>query len=190
MAWEVPIGSDEHAALVADALEFLPVDATEMRSMLLARLSVTGARPEAIALTRQRAAEALELAQKVGAPALIAQALAAVNDAFGGPGAHDYAARQRRHHRRARSRVRRPCPRAGGLPVPDRGRPRSRRPGRRRPDIAAFTRLAEQLRQPLMSWYVPLFRGMRSLLAGDLDGADRHHDEVAAAAAATGSGTR
>ena len=54
-------------------------------------------------------------------------------------------------------------------------------------NIAAFTRLAEQLRQPLVSWYVPLFRGMRSLLAGDLDAADRHEREVAAAAEATGS---
>ena len=36
-------------------------------------------------------------------------------------------------------------------------------------DIASFSRLAAELRQPLVRWYVPLFHGMRALLAGDLD---------------------
>ena len=50
VAWEVPIASDEQAALVADALELLPDDAAALRSMLLARLSVTAATPETMAI--------------------------------------------------------------------------------------------------------------------------------------------
>jgi tetratricopeptide (TPR) repeat protein len=187
VAWEVPIGSDEQTALVADALELLPVDATELRSMLLARLSVTAARPESMATARQRAAEALDLAQRVGDAALIGQALAAVNDGFAGP-AHTMTRRDNadtivelavesgdrilellgyRFRIVADLEV-------GDLAAVDR-------------NIAAFTNLAEQVRQPLISWYGPLFQGMRSLLAGDLDTADRHHRAVAAAAEATGS---
>jgi hypothetical protein len=45
VAWEVPIASGDQARLVADALAALPDDAAELRSMLLARLSVTAATP-------------------------------------------------------------------------------------------------------------------------------------------------
>jgi hypothetical protein len=187
VAWEVPIGSAEQAALVADALELLPTDAAELRSMLLARLSVTAARPEAMATARRRATEALDLAQQVGDPALIAQALAAVNDGFAGP-AHTMTRRDNADTivelavasgDRAlellgyRFRIVADLE-VGDLAAVDR-------------NIAAFTRLAEQLRQPLVSWYVPLFQGMRSLLAGDLDTADRHHRAVVDSAEATGS---
>ena len=183
VAWEVPIANDEQATLVAQALEALPVDATELRSMLLARLSVTAASPETMATARERAGEALDLAQQVGDPALIAQALAAVNDACAAP-AH---AMTRRDNADTivelavaaddrvlellgyRFRIVADLE-LGDVAAVDR-------------NIAAFTRLAEQLHQPLISWYVPLFQGMRSLLAGDVDTADRHCGEVAAAAA-------
>jgi len=129
----------------------------------------------------------LELADEVGKPVLITQALAAINDAHGGP-AHTML---RRDNADAivelalaagdrmmellgyRFRI------VADLEVGDLGAvDRS---------IAAFSALADQLRQPLVSWYVPLFRGMRALLGGDLGAAERHHGEVAAAANATGS---
>ena len=187
VAWEVPIASNEQASLVADALERLPDDATALRSMLLARLSVAAATPETVAIARHRANEALELAQSAGDPALIAQALAAVNDAYAGP-AHTMTRRDNadtivelavtagdrvlellgyRYRIVADLEI-------GDIAAVDR-------------NIAAFTRLAEQLRQPLVSWYVPLFRGMRALLGGDLDTADRRCSEVASAADATES---
>ena len=53
--------------------------------MLLARRSVAAATPETVAIARHRANEALELAQEADDPALIAQALAAMNDAYAGP---------------------------------------------------------------------------------------------------------
>jgi predicted ATPase len=187
VAWEVPIASTEHAVLVADALELLPDGATELRSMLLARLSVTAATPETMATARQRATDALDLAQQVADPALIAHALAAMNDAFGGP-AHTMT---RRDNADTIVELAVECGdrvlelvgyrfrivadlEVGDVAAVDRS-------------ITAFTRLAEQLRQPLVSWYVPLFQGMRSLLAGELDTADRHERAVAAASETTGS---
>jgi predicted ATPase len=187
VAWEVPIGSNDQASLVADALEQLPEDAIALRSMLLARLSVAAATPETASIARQRANEALQLAQNANDPALIAQALAAVNDAYAGP-SHTMTRRDNadtivelavvagdrvlellgyRYRIVADLEV-------GDIAAVDR-------------NIAAFTRLAVQLRQPLVSWYVPLFRGMRALLGGDLDAADRWCGEVASAAEATES---
>jgi predicted ATPase len=187
VAWEVPIASGEQARLVAEALAVLPDDALDLRSMLLARLSVTAATPETMELARRRAAEALNLAQQAGDGRLIAQALAAVNDAHGGPAyttlrrdnadaivelaaaAGDRMLALLGHRFRIVADLE-----LGDLASVDR-------------TIAAFAGLADELRQPLVSWYVPLFRGMRALLAGDVDAAERYQMDVAAAAVATGS---
>lgn len=187
VAWEVPIASIEQASLVADALERLPDDATALRSMLLARLSVAAATPETVSIARHRANEALELAQTTDDPLLIAQILAALNDAYAGPAytmtrrdnadtivelavvAGDRVLELLGYRYRIVADLE-----VGDIAAVDR-------------NIAAFTRLAEQLRQPLVSWYVPLFRGMRALLGGDLDAADRWCGEVALAAQATRS---
>lgn len=187
VAWEVPIASDEQAELAGDALALLPPDATRLRAMLLSRLSVAAARPETQDLARRRAEEAVAIAEQEGDPALIGQALAALNDALAGP-AHTMVRRDNadtiielavtagdRSLELLGYRFRIVADlEAGDFAAVDR-------------DIVAFTRLAEALRQPLIGWYVPLFRGMRALLRGDLDGAERFHREVAAAAATTGS---
>ena len=55
-------------------------------------------------------------------------------------------------------------------------------------DIEAYARLAEHLRQPLYLWYVPLFRGMRALMRGELNEAERLTSEAAAVASQTTSG--
>jgi hypothetical protein len=185
--WEVPLASDEYVTLVTEALAFLPADATRMRSMLLARQSVAAATPDTHGPARQRAQEALDLAETIGDPALIGQALAALNDAIAGPGhtisrlqnadtivevalaAGDRALELLGYRFRVVADLE-----LGDMAAVDR-------------DIEAFSRLAETIRQPLLSWYVPLFRGMRALLAGDLALADKYHLEVAAAAEATGS---
>jgi hypothetical protein len=187
VAWEVPLASDEHNALVAEILESLPDHALHERAMLLARLSVTGAGPGSSAVSRQRAAEALALAEQLGDPELLAEALAAVNDAYGGP-AHTVT-------RRSNADTIVELAESAGNPllallgyrfriVADLELGDVAAVDR---DIAAFARLADHLRQPLISWYVPLFRGMRALLDGDLDCADRYCAEVATAAETTGS---
>ncbi len=155
--------------------------------MLLARLSVAAATPETVSISRHRATEALELARSTADPALVAQALAALNDAYAGPAytmtrrdnadtivelavvAGDRVLELLGYRYRIVADLE-----VGDIAAVDR-------------NIAAFTRLAEQLRQPLVSWYVPLFRGMRALLRGDLDGAERWCSDVALAAEATAS---
>jgi hypothetical protein len=187
IAWEVPIADNRYATLITDALARLPEDSSRLRSMLLARLSVAAATPQTVDVARRRAEAALELAERVGEPALIGQALAALNDAIAGP-AHTITRRDNADAivelaREAGDRALELLGyrflvvadlEVGDIAAVDR-------------DIAAFTRLADVLRQPLMSWYVPLFHGMRALLAGNLDAAERCQGEVADAAAATGS---
>jgi hypothetical protein len=187
VAWEVPILDNAQTAVLADALAMLPTDAVRLRSMLLARLSVAEGMLQTPELTLEHAAEAVQLAQLDGDPALIGQALAAMNDALAGPrhatvrrdnadaivelavAAGDSELELLGHRFAVVADLE-----LGDIPAVDR-------------DIAAFTRLADALRLPLVSWYVPLFRGMRALLAGDLDAADRHRAAVAAAAEQTGS---
>lgn len=46
-------------------------------------------------------------------------------------------------------------------------------------DIAAYARVADRLRSATYSWLVPLWRGMRAVLDGDLDAGSQYADEVA-----------
>ncbi len=50
-----------------------------------------------------------------------------------------------------------------------------------------FERGVEYLRQPLLSWYIPIFRGMRALFRGRFAEADAFAAQAHAAAEATGS---
>ena len=54
-------------------------------------------------------------------------------------------------------------------------------------EISAFTTVAERYRVPLVRWYVPLFGGMRALMRGDLETAERLAGEAAAVGAQAGS---
>jgi hypothetical protein len=185
--WEVPIADDSYVALLEEALAGVGPDSHELRSMLLARLSVAAARPETLTETRARAAEALALARKAGNSRVLAHALAAMCDAYAGP-EH---AEMRRAHAEAILAA-----------ATDAGEPGLALLGRRflvvanlelgrfvelDREIARFAREAEALRQPLVSWYAPLFRGMRALLRGDIAEADRRLADVWAAAGATRS---
>lgn len=185
--WEVPIWDDDHNKLLEAALGCQPVDALGTRSMLLARLSVGGATPDTQRESARLAEEAVALARQVGEPRLIAQALAALCDAMGGP---DHISTRRSYAQtiveladQAGDRVLSLLGRRflivsalelGDFATVDR-------------EIAIFERLAGQLRQPLLSWYGPLFRGMRAQMRGDLEQAEARHAEVADAAVRTGS---
>ena len=54
-------------------------------------------------------------------------------------------------------------------------------------EIAAFAAVADRLRQPLYSWYPPLWRGMRALTQGRFDEVERAIAEAAAIGAAAQS---
>ena len=185
--WEVPMWDGHQIEMVRDALAVLPPDDRRLRSMLLARLSVAGATPETLDESRLLAEEAFALAKEEGDARLMAQALASLCDALGSA---EHAVNRVLHARaivqcgtETRDRVMELLGRRflivaflelGRFADLDR-------------EIVAFERLAAQLHQPLLSWYGPLFRGMRALLAGDLPEAQRRQRVVAGAAIATGS---
>ena len=146
-------------SLVHDALALLSPDDKAMRSRLLARLSVTGASPGGAISPQALAEEALTLAEEIGDPQLVAQALAALQRRTRGPG------------------PRRAAPRANAEQIVAlAARPETSTLellGHRflvvvhaelgdfaahGSEIETFARLAERLRQPLLGWYTPLFR--------------------------------
>ena len=185
--FEVPLPSAEQMSLVHDALALLSPDDKAMRSRLLARLSVTGASPGGAISPQALAEEALTLADEIGDPQLVAQALAALNDALGGP---DHVERRRANAEQIVALARE----AGDLTLELLGHRFLVVVHAELGDFAAhgseietFARLAERLRQPLLGWYTPLFRGAQALLRGDFAEAERRQAEVAEAAATTGS---
>src|SRR5207249_7588151 len=54
-------------------------------------------------------------------------------------------------------------------------------------EIESYARGAERLRLPLYSWPVPIWRGMRALMGGDLDAALHYADEALAIGTKAGS---
>src|SRR5262249_25132590 len=157
-----------HIDLLEEALAAVPAEATGLRSVLVSRLSIGCATPETTGTTRRMAAEALALARESGDPVLVANALAAVCDAHGAPehvelrrapagavlGAAESAG-ERALTLLGRRLLIVPLLELGEFAALDR-------------QIALFAHDAEALHQPLLSWYVPLFHGMRALLRGDL----------------------
>ena len=186
-AWEVPIFDQDYTRLIEEALAQLGPNAQGLRSSLLARLSVAAATPETLERSRSCAEEARRLAQATADPALEAQALAALSDAMGGP-RH---VRDRLDHA---AEIVRLADQAGdrllGL-LGTRFRVVALLELGQFPEldlvIADFERRAEELRQPLLSWYCALFRGMRALLKGHLAEAEQHLAVVVDASERTGS---
>ena len=186
-AWEVPLSDPAYTRLIEEALGEVGPDAPGLRSSLLARLSVAAATPETLGRSRALAEEACELARATADPALEAQAIAALCDSLAGP-AH---VRERLDHAAAIVRL---ADQAGdrllGL-LGARFRVVALLELGQFSDvdrvIADFERRAEELRQPLLSWYAPLFRGMRALLKGHLAEAEQHLAVVVDAAERTGS---
>ena len=175
--FEVDIFDVEQAPLLEDALRLLPDQDSALRAAVLARLSVASA---AIASADERAGlaeEAAAMARRVGDPEAEVAALAAFCDARSGPDfveeRIDAAGRMlaladghallellaRRIRLRARLEL-------GDLIGVD-------------ADIAGYARIADRLRSPTYGWLVPMWRGMRAVLDGDLDAASRYADEVA-----------
>lgn len=185
--WEVPIWDAHQVRLVRDALDALDPADRRMRSMLLARLSVAAATPDSLEECRALAEDALSLARLEDDAGLVAQALGSLCDALGAP---EHSLLRLEHSGeiiRAAGRAKDPVLELLGrrflvVSLLELGRfdDLDR-------EIVVFERLVREVRQPLIGWYAPLFRGMRALLAGDLDEAERRQCEVAAAARSTGS---
>src|SRR5690606_18887048 len=155
--WEVPFSDPAHIALLNEAIGRLPAGERRLRALLLARASVASYSPQTVDLSIEPAAESLEVASQLGDPVVIAAALAAVNDAHGGP---DFV--ELRHANA--TRMVELATDAGDTAMALLGRRFLLVSHAERGEFAAFDRQlvlfdrdAAALRQPLVSWYPVLF---------------------------------
>jgi hypothetical protein len=178
--FEVDVFDREQAGFLEDAVRLLPDSDSGLRAAVLARLSIASAATASADQRVSLAEQAAVMARRVGDTEAEVAALAAFCDARSGPAyvreRMEAAGRMLAladHHallellgRRMRLRARLELGDLTGVDA----------------DIAAYARVADRLRSPTYSWLVPLWRGMRAVLDGDLDAGSRYADEVAALA--------
>ena len=183
--FEVDMFDVEQAPFLEDALRLLPDQDSALRAAVLARLSVIGTATASADERAGLAEEAAAMARRVGDTEAEVAALAAFCDARSGPDfvearieAADRMLTLARGHallellaRRIRLRARLELGDLIGVDA----------------DIAGYARVADRLRSPTYGWLVPMWRGMRAVLDGDLDGASGYADEVATQAEAAQS---
>lgn len=185
--FEVTLFDQHQITLLEDALQALGSEDSPLRAWTLARLSVALAFVAPQPRRRELSEEAVGMARRLDDRRALAYALASHCDALAGP------AHSRRRLGMAEEIVR----------LAERERdPTTALLGRRLrlvallesgdiagvdAEIEVFARAAEDLRQPLYLWYVPLWRGMRALMQGRLDDAQRHVDDAAAIGARASS---
>jgi len=177
--FEINLRDPERVAVLTEALEAQPDGDSKASAALLGRLSLALAFTEAAPERRDAlSTEAVGMARRLGDRAALAMALAARCDAISGP---DHVAER---HAAAAEII--ALAQGGG----DRT---SEMLGRRLlvvalaeagdwtavdAEISSYARLAEDLAQERLTWYVPLWRGARALMRGDLARADEHAREL------------
>jgi tetratricopeptide (TPR) repeat protein len=181
--FEVALADRQQIDLLEEALVALGPEPSALRAMVTARLSValslSGALDRRLALSD----EAVAMARVIGDAAVLAYALAAHCDAIAGPA--DTEPRLQESGEIIRL----------ALSIGDRS---TELLGRRLrvvallelgdtvetdAEIEAYARLAGLIRQPLYGWYVPLWRGTRALMQGQLDRSQALADEASAVGA-------
>jgi DNA-binding CsgD family transcriptional regulator/tetratricopeptide (TPR) repeat protein len=165
------IGVERARALLDAARAALGDSDSILRARVLARLAWQQLLPELLESRRTLSAVAVAVARRTGDPATLAEALCARHWGLGGPDTLE----QRLAVSAEIIRVSKACgdresALAGYLwrtmDLLEQGDIR-----RADAEIAAYSALAEPLRQPYYVWYVPLMRAMRAMLDGDfLDG--------------------
>lgn len=176
--FEVQLWDQAQIDLLDEALERVHPD-VPVRADLLARLSVALSFTDRAGERQELAEAAVALARRVGDDRALGHALAAHCDAIAGP----QHAEQREAdagevvQRAARTRDR--GLQLLGLRLRVVARLEQGRFTAAREDMRSFGRLAARVRQPLYSWYVPLWRGFWAHLAGDLPELERSRGEVA-----------
>jgi tetratricopeptide (TPR) repeat protein len=186
--FEINLRDPERVPVLTEALAAQPDGDSKTRAALLGRLSLALAFTEAAPQQREAlSTEAVGMARRLGDPAVLALALAARCDAISGP---DHVA-----ERRAAAAEIIELARAGG----DRT---GEMLGRRLlvvalaeagdwpavdAEISSYARVAGDLAQQRLTWYVPLWRGARALMRGDLALADEYGRELFELAERAGS---
>ena len=169
--FEVPLHDSTQVALLEEALAAVGSSATGLRARLLSRLSVALSAGDQEHRRLELSEEAIAAAREVDDLAALGHALAAHCDAIAGP---DHSETRRDEAGEIVELARRTMDR----PLELLGR-RLRAVASLElgdiagfdADVARFGELADELRQPLYSWYVPLWRGMRALMLAAFDDA-------------------
>ena len=177
--FEVRLWDQAQLDLLDEALAALPVADTDLRADLLARLSVAVSFTDRAADSRALAETALDMARRACSDLTIARALAAHCDAIAGPG-H---AERREEASGEVIRLARGVGDRGiellGLRLRVVALLEQGKLTAAQADMATFGRIAERVRQPGYSWYVPLWKGFLAHIAGDLDEMGRCSAEAA-----------
>ncbi|MFD2093120.1 ATP-binding protein [Blastococcus deserti] len=176
--FEVQLLDVAQVELLEQALAALGEEPSVLRAWVLARLSVALSFMDSETRRRELSDAAVAMARQVDDPRALGYALAGHCDVVAGP---DTCAR-RRDEAEAVIRL--------GLRAAD---PQLELLGRRLrlvallelgevgeadAEIERFARVADRLRRPLYRWYVPLWKGMRSLMRRELDEAARRRAEA------------
>jgi hypothetical protein len=181
--FEVDIADERQRPSLEWAAAELADDDTSLRAAVLARLSLLlGGRAEYDEHRVTMAGEAVEVARRSGDARAEVSALAALADALAGPdhveSRLDTTARMAGLARRVDDPALLLLARRMHLvALLEKGRLREVDG-----EIEAYARAAERLRLPLYSWPVALWRGMRSLMNGDVDAATRYANDTEAIA--------
>ncbi|MDQ4134279.1 MAG: AAA family ATPase, partial [Actinomycetota bacterium] len=171
--FEVQLLDPGQIELLEEALDVLGLEPSSLRAWVLARLSVALSFLDAEERRLALSEEAVAMAREVGDQAALGYALAGHCDAIPGP-----------DHCESRlveaAEVVRLGRQAGDRPLELLGRRLRLVALLEVGDVAAadreierFAQAAAPLNQPLYRWYVPLWRGMRALMRGDVSGAAR-----------------
>jgi len=185
--FEVRLGDRVQLDLLEEALERLADEDSELRAFVLARLSVAAAYSDSPQRRSRLADEAVAMARRLGTSQCLAHALAAHCDAIAGPA---NAERREQEASEIIALARAARDHAGellGLRLRVVSRLEQGALAGAETDMRAFGRIAELLRQPLYSWYVPLWRGYLAGLRGDFDEVVRCADEAGRIGALVGS---
>jgi hypothetical protein len=178
--FEVALADREQIALLEEARVAMAEQPSALRALVTARLSValslTGAIERRIALSE----EALAMARVVGESGAVAHALSAHCDAIAGPGdTSQRLAESTEIIELAAANADRATEMLGRrlriVALLELGHT-----GPADAEIEAFARLSDLIRQPLYGWYVPLWRGTRALMRGDLAACEAFAEEAAA----------
>lgn len=176
--FEVRLGDRTQLDLLEEALDRLPDEDSELRAYILARLSVAAAYSDSPERRVRLADDAVAMARRLGATQCLAHGLAAHCDTTAGP------ANSERREEEASEIV--ALARDAGDHAAELLGLRLRVVARleqgnvlgAEADMRTFGRIAEALRQPLYSWFVPLWRGYLAALRGDLDEVAQYADEA------------
>ena len=176
--FEVEVGDASQQRFLEQALRLLPEADSALRALVLARLSVTITGAGTLARRIELARQAVSIAQRVGDVRAEVGALAAYCDAISGP----------RHVLERMEAADRMIELTGMVDDPALTLLARRirlvalfEQGQfalADADIAAYARIAEQLRLPLYLWPVPIWRGMRALMQSQFDVAWRCSEEA------------